>query len=796
MELARNSINFPSCRTYGRLKPSANRFGLETFRSGSSSWKSKLLRKSGVSVRHRFGRYRSLTCVAETGSDASYSRPLVPGQTVSSCSFEIGGKQVTIETGEIGRQANGAAVTTCGETVIYTTACADKGKPGDGSFLPLSVQYMERYSAAGRTSGGFIKRDGRQKDGEVLTSRLVDRPLRPMFCEGWAFDTQVLQWVLSFDGVNSPEPLAITAAGAALAISDIPLKKPVAGVRVGMIGQEFVVNPTIQQMQDSPLDLTIAGTEDAVLMIEGFSDFLTEEQLLESVRVGAEAVSTICKHIQAWADKVGKPKSTDLVLPPQGLEAEVRAMAKEGLDRSFRIAGKQERGRATDAVKEAVFKWLVEDPDGPMHPEVHVSTAFKKVCSEVVRNMVLDEKIRTDGRGLEDVRPIACRAGVLPRTHGSALFTRGETQALAVVTLGNTKSALRVDGMQSVSEDDDSKSFYLQYFFPPSSVGETGRHSIPGRRELGHGQLAERALLPVCPDASDFTYTIRAESTITESNGSSSMASVCGACLAMMDAGVPVKAMVAGVAMGLVLKDDGSFVVLTDILGTEDALGDMDFKVAGSREGVTAFQMDIKVEGITIDIMKQALEQARRGRLHILDRMGECRPYPAGEVRPFVPRVKRIEVPVDDIALIIGSKGATIKALIEESGAESINVSQDGTVEILAPSSESVEKAVELIKQRTTRIQAGQIYRKCKVVSCVAFGCFIEIMPGKEGLCHISELDLKRVNAVEDVVKRGDLVDVKVLAVASNGKISLSRKAVLADQSPEVTLAEEAGAKN
>jgi len=737
-----------------------------------------------------------LTCVAETGSDASYSRPLVPGQTVSSCCFEIGGKQVTIETGEIGRQANGAAVTTCGETVIYTTACADKGKPGDGSFLPLSVQYMERYSAAGRTSGGFIKRDGRQKDGEVLTSRLVDRPLRPMFCEGWAFDTQVLQWVLSFDGVNSPEPLAITAAGAALAISDIPLKKPVAGVRVGMIGQEFVVNPTIQQMQDSPLDLTIAGTEDAVLMIEGFSDFLTEEQLLESVRVGAEAVSTICKHIQAWADKVGKPKSTDLVLPPQGLEAEVRAMAKEGLDRSFRIAGKQERGRATDAVKEAVFKWLVEDPDGPMHPEVHVSTAFKKVCSEVVRNMVLDEKIRTDGRGLEDVRPIACRAGVLPRTHGSALFTRGETQALAVVTLGNTKSALRVDGMQSVSEDDDSKSFYLQYFFPPSSVGETGRHSIPGRRELGHGQLAERALLPVCPDASDFTYTIRAESTITESNGSSSMASVCGACLAMMDAGVPVKAMVAGVAMGLVLKDDGSFVVLTDILGTEDALGDMDFKVAGSREGVTAFQMDIKVEGITIDIMKQALEQARRGRLHILDRMGECRPYPAGEVRPFVPRVKRIEVPVDDIALIIGSKGATIKALIEESGAESINVSQDGTVEILAPSSESVEKAVELIKQRTTRIQAGQIYRKCKVVSCVAFGCFIEIMPGKEGLCHISELDLKRVNAVEDVVKRGDLVDVKVLAVASNGKISLSRKAVLADQSPEVTLAEEAGAKN
>jgi len=737
-----------------------------------------------------------LTCVAETGSDASYSRPLVPGQTVSSCCFEIGGKQVTIETGEIGRQANGAVVTTCGETVIYTTACADKGKPGDGSFLPLSVQYMERYSAAGRTSGGFIKRDGRQKDGEVLTSRLVDRPLRPMFCEGWAFDTQVLQWVLSFDGVNSPEPLAITAAGAALAISDIPLKKPVAGVRVGMIGQEFVVNPTIQQMQDSPLDLTIAGTEDAVLMIEGFSDFLTEEQLLESVRVGAEAVSTICKHIQAWADKVGKPKSTDLVLPPQGLEAEVRAMAKEGLDRSFRIAGKQERGRATDAVKEAVFKWLVEDPDGPMHPEVHVSTAFKKVCSEVVRNMVLDEKIRTDGRGLEDVRPIACRAGVLPRTHGSALFTRGETQALAVVTLGNTKSALRVDGMQSVSEDDDSKSFYLQYFFPPSSVGETGRHSIPGRRELGHGQLAERALLPVCPDASDFTYTIRAESTITESNGSSSMASVCGACLAMMDAGVPVKAMVAGVAMGLVLKDDGSFVVLTDILGTEDALGDMDFKVAGSREGVTAFQMDIKVEGITIDIMKQALEQARRGRLHILDRMGECRPYPAGEVRPFVPRVKRIEVPVDDIALIIGSKGATIKALIEESGAESINVSQDGTVEILAPSSESVEKAVELIKQRTTRIQAGQIYRKCKVVSCVAFGCFIEIMPGKEGLCHISELDLKRVNAVEDVVKRGDLVDVKVLAVATNGKISLSRKALLADQSPEVILAEEASAKN
>lgn len=669
-----------------------------------------------------------------------------------------------------------------GDTVIYTTACADWSQRGDGSFLPLQVQYMERFSAAGMTAGGFIKRDGRQKDNEVLTSRLVDRPLRPMFEKGWSTETQVLQWVISFDGKNSPEPLAITAAGAALAISDIPLLKPVAGVRVGMIAGEFVVNPSMQQMQSSELDLIIAGTEDAVLMIEGFCNFLTEEQMLEAVRVGEAAISSMCKQMAAWAKRVGKPKSTELVLPPEGLDQQVDELALAELREVFKIGKKQERGMATEVIKSRVMKALVKaEAGGPT--EQQVSTAFKYAASKALRQNVMSSGIRMDGRGLEDVRPIASRASVLPCTHGSSLFTRGETQALAVTTLGNERSALRIDALQqSISDDDDDdrRRFYLQYFFPPSSVGEVGRFGAPGRREVGHGQLAERALTPAVPPLDVFDYTIRVESTVTESNGSSSMASVCGGCLAMLDAGVPMRDMVAGVAMGLILEPDGKFVVLTDILGSEDALGDMDFKVAGSPTGVTAFQMDIKVEGITLDIMEKALEQAKRGRMVVLGEMAKCSPPPAKQLADNAPRNIKIQIKPEKVGALIGPKGAVINNIQEVSKAV-VSVDNAGVVGISASSDAAMVLATELVRAAVMEVEEGVVYRGCRVVKCLAFGAFVEVLPGKDGLVHISELSEERTANVTDVVNEGDVIDVKCIGIESNGKVRLSLKAVKAE---------------
>jgi len=549
---------------------------------------------------------------------------------------------------------------------------------------------------------------------------------------------------------------------------------------VGLIAGEFVVNPSLQQMQTSTLDLIIAGTEDAVLMIEGFCDFLTEEQLLESVRVGAEAISSMCKQMAEWAARVGKPKSTDLVLPPEGLREKVEELALEDLAQVYTIGKKQERGMATEVVKQRVMAALVRE-DGPT--EMQVSVAFKYACSKALHSNVLSGSPRMDGRGLEDVRPIASRASVLPRTHGSALFTRGETQALAVTTLGNERSALRVDAMQqSVSDDDsdDQRRFYLQYFFPPSSVGEVGRVGMPGRRELGHGQLAERALTPAVPSLQDFDYTIRVESTITESNGSSSMASVCGGCLAMLDAGVPMKDMVAGVAMGLILEPDGSFVVLTDILGSEDALGDMDFKVAGSATGVTAFQMDIKVEGITLAILEKALAQALRARQAVLAEMRKCDPAPAGKLADTAPRNKKISIDPKKVGALIGQRGSTINRIQEESGA-SVSVDQSGSVALSATSDEAMKLAEALVKQAVADVEEGVLYRGCRVVKVVQFGAFVEVLPGKEGLVHISELSEGRTAEVTDVVNEGDIIDVKCIGLEGNGKIRLSLKAATAE---------------
>lgn len=728
---------------------------------------------------------RSSCRVATNAAASSVGQVAAPA--ARSTQLKYGDRYITLETGEIGRQASGAVMVTDGETMIYTTVCADADNASDGSFAPLQVNYTERFSAAGRTSGGFVKRDSRPKEHEVLVSRLVDRPLRPAVADGWPHSTQVLQWVMSYDSVHAPEPLAITAAGAAMALSEVPMKRAVAGVRVGLIpGRGFVVNPTVPEMEESRLDLVMAGTSEAVLMIEGFCDFLTEADMLEAIALGQATIAEMCRGIEAFAAEVGAPKRVDEVLtPPAGLDDAVRAMIGADLENAYRTtSGKKERGEIVGELKSRVKAALVGEPgdDGTTPEEqkydgTNVSLALKRVESGVMRSLVLNEGYRADGRGVNEVRPIWSRAGVLPRTHGSVLFTRGETQALAVTTLGCKDSAQRVDSM--AGSDEENRRFYLQYFFPPSSVGETGRVGPPGRREVGHGNLAERALAPVVPSESEFPYTIRVESTITESNGSSSMASVCGGCLAMLDAGVPLRRTIAGVAMGLVLEPDGRFVVLTDILGSEDALGDMDFKVAGDDTGITAFQMDIKVEGITLPIMESALQAAGAGRRHILGEMAKCSPPPRGGLSQFAPRIRTLMIPVEKIGAVIGSGGRTARAIQEVTGVE-IQIEQTGEVFLKGPSDEALVAAEESVRALAFDPEVGRVYRCARVVQVAPFGAFVEVAPKRDGLLHVSEWDVSRTASIADVVKEGDLVDVMVLEVAEgSGKIKLSRKAVL-----------------
>ncbi|CAG9464049.1 unnamed protein product [Pedinophyceae sp. YPF-701] len=746
-----------------------------------------------------------------------------------SVTVTIGGRELTLETGEVGRQADGSIMATEGETVILTTACAGNAM-GDGSFVPFQVQYQERFSAAGRTSGGFIKRDGKAKDPEVLTSRLIDRPLRPLFDEGWQFDTQVLSWVLSYDDTAAPEPMAITAAATSLLISSIPFRKSVVGVRVGMDRESgaFIVNPTTEQMRDSPLDLMLAGTRDAILMIEGYCELLTEAQMLEAIESGHAEISRVAKEIEAWAAGVGKEKRQDGWKQNEELQRKVEEMAAEEFRKIYKGPNqKKVRAKAIRQLKESVTQKLtpfvvqenlpsdpealaflamehvaVEDmdeddiltddeekpaaesvpPDFSIDSMTDIKIALKKCESSVMRSLVLEEGLRADGRDITAIRPIAARCGLLPRTHGSALFTRGETQSIAVCTLGDKSSAQRLDSMQLDAQDWEAEHsrFMLQYFFPPSSVGETGRFGPPGRREMGHGKLAERALVPVLPDGDDFPYVMRVESTITESNGSSSMASVCGGCLALQDAGVPIKAPVAGVAMGLVLEPDGRFTVLSDILGSEDALGDMDFKVAGTMDAVTAFQMDIKVEGITVDIMRQALEQARVGRRHIIEEMSKADPPPKNEMSDRTPRLARLAMPAAKIPALIGPQGKIIKALTAAAGVSSIQMDQDlETCEICAPDRASLERALNLIQVMTAEPQPGQIYRNARVDGVSAFGVFVEILPGKSGLVHISELDTSHVADAGEMFEKGDKMDVMLMEILDNGKMKLSRKEVL-----------------
>ncbi len=690
-----------------------------------------------------------------------------------SITVSIRGREIIFETGKIARQAGGSVLVRSGETVILATACSAPPPSADTDFLPLRVDYQEKFSSAGKTLGGFIKREGRPSEKEILTSRLIDRPIRPMFPEGYYNEVQLLAYVYSYDGVHSPDALAICAASAALVISDIPLLKPIGAVRVGLIDNRFVVNPTVDEQKRSRLDLMLAGTEDAILMIEGFADFLTEEQILEAVEEGHLAIRQICQALSDWQKQIGKEKNlNDLRLIPNELSQEIVSIASERVEKALRIKEKAVREEEISVIQEEIAAKLLPEEDlAPKYKKNDVKSAFKKLQSDLMRKMILQEKKRSDGRSCDQVRAIDIEMSLLPRTHGSALFTRGETQALAVCTLGGETMAQRGESL----DGEFNSRFYLQYSFPPFSVGEVGRMGSAGRREIGHGKLAERSLAMIVPLAEHFPYVIRLESNITESNGSSSMASVCGCCLAMMDAGVPIKRPIAGIAMGLILEED-SYAILSDILGVEDALGDMDFKIAGDAQGITAFQLDIKVEGINKSIMKAALAQAKQGRLHILSKMVEVCPRAKETLSNYAPRIETVQIKPSKIGIVIGPGGKQIRAIIEETGAQ-IDIDDTGRISIASATSEGMERAKAIIHNLTADVEVNKVYTG-KVVSIVPFGCFVEIY-GKEGLCHISELSHSRVANVSDVVKEGQMLEVKVVEINDRGQIRLSHKALL-----------------
>ncbi len=686
-------------------------------------------------------------------------------------------QEIILETGKIAKQANGSVFLHCGETTLLATACASPNASEEVDFLPLRVDYQEKFSSAGKTLGGFIKREGRPTVHEILVSRFIDRPLRPFFEEGYYNEVQILAYVYSYDGIHTPDVLSICASSAALAISDIPLIKPIAAVRVGMIDDAFVINPSTQQQKKSKLDLVLAGTEDAILMIEGFCDFLTEEQVLAAIEEGHKTIRQISHEIHLWAQEVGKPKNRDSIrLIPQETKNAVISIASSSLEKALKIAQKKEREKASNAIFQQVMESLLPGGEETQHTKVNVQLTFKNLSSDLMRKMILHDHHRLDGRKMNEVRPIDIEMNLLKRTHGSALFTRGETQSIATCTLGGESMAQRYEDLHG----EGTHRFYLQYFFPPFSVGEVGRSGAPGRREIGHGKLAERALAAVLPTKEEFPYVIRLESNITESNGSSSMASVCGGCLALMDAGVPIKRPVSGIAMGLILEKD-HFCILSDILGAEDALGDMDFKVTGDENGITAFQMDIKVEGITLHIMKQALASAKEGRTHILKKMLEACPAPRKDLSEHAPRIEMMQIKQSQIGTVIGPGGKQIRAIVEETGVQ-IDINDEGQISIASPDPKSLARAKEIITGLTAEVEIGKTY-KGKITSIKAFGLFVEIY-GKEGLCHISEVSNTRVADLNDLFKEGDSLEVKVLEINDRGQIRLSHKALLGSALP------------
>jgi polyribonucleotide nucleotidyltransferase len=681
------------------------------------------------------------------------------------------GRRLVLETGRLARQADGAVLATWGETTVLATVVAEReAKPGQ-DFFPLTVHYQEKAFAAGRIPGGYLKREGRPSDRETLTSRLIDRPIRPLFPEDFRCDTQVIATVFSYDLENDSDILAMIASSAALTLSGVPFMGPVGAARVGVIKGEARVNPTVEEMKDSSLDLVVAGTADAVLMVESEAQELSEETMLKAVMAGHAGFQPVIQAIIRLAEKAAKEPRELSSRDRAAVEKAVLDVGEADLRAAYAITHKQERYAAVDAIKAKVIASLAPEGADPIFPREEVAEAFHGAQAKVVRWNILDHKVRIDGRDLTTVRPILAEVGVLPRTHGSALFTRGETQAVVVATLGTGEDEQYVDSLDGTYKE----RFLLHYNFPPYSVGETGRMGSPGRREIGHGKLAWRAIRPMLPTAAEFPYTIRVVSEITESNGSSSMATVCGSSLALMDAGVPLKRPTAGIAMGLILEGS-RFAVLSDILGDEDHLGDMDFKVAGTSEGVTSLQMDIKIAGITEEIMRQALAQAREGRMHILGEMSKAITGARAELGEFAPRIETMKIPTDKIREVIGSGGKVIREIVEKTGAK-INIEDDGTVKIASSDGAKIKAAVNWIKSIASEPEVGQIYDGT-VVKTVEFGAFVNFFGSKDGLVHISQLAKTRVAKTTDVVKEGDRVKVKVLGHDDRGKVKLSMRVV------------------
>ncbi|MDH3923503.1 MAG: polyribonucleotide nucleotidyltransferase [Xanthomonadales bacterium] len=686
--------------------------------------------------------------------------------------FKYGDQEVTLETGQIARQASGSVMVSMGDTRVMVTVVgrkeADPGRP----FFPLTVNYQEKFYAAGRIPGGFFKREGRPTEHETLICRLIDRPIRPLFPKGFMNEVQVIATLMSSNPDISGDIPALIGTSAALALSGMPFNGPIGAARVGYIGGNYVLNPTATQLEESDLDLVVAGTESAVLMVESEAKLLSEDVMLGAVTFGHEASKAVVQAVKELAEEVGvEAWQWEAPAADEGLAAKVAELATQGLKDAYAIADKMQRRDAIGEVKNSVVEALCSEEDEDAPSQGDVSGAFSKLEKSLVREHILSGNSRIDGRDLSTVRPISVECGVLPRAHGSALFTRGETQAIVATTLGTGRDAQIIDAVTGEYKDP----FMLHYNFPPFCVGETGFMSGPKRREIGHGRLARRGVSAVLPTMEDFPYVIRVVSEITESNGSSSMASVCGTSLALMDAGVPVKAPVAGIAMGLI-KEGDRFAVLSDILGDEDHLGDMDFKVAGSEEGITALQMDIKIEGINEEIMKIALSQARDGRNFILGEMNKVISETRSEMSEFAPRLMTIKVHPDKIRDVIGKGGVTIRSITEETGC-TIDIADDGTVTIASVNKEAADEARKRIEQITADVEPGQVFEG-KVIKIMNFGAFVSLTPGRDGLVHISQLSEERVENVTDVVKEGDMVKVKVLEVDKQGRIRLSMKAV------------------
>lgn len=693
---------------------------------------------------------------------------------VTSKSISVGGRELIIETGRMARLAGGAATVRYGETVVLCTATASpKADPSRGWF-PLFVEYREKMYAGGKIPGGFFKREGRPGEKETLSARLIDRPCRPLFPEGFMHETQLVCQVLSYDAENDPDVLGIVGCGAALVLSGIPFQGPVAGVRVGMADGGYVINPTRAQLESSPLDVVVAGTADSVSMVEGSGEEISEAELLGAIRAGHEAVRAICGAIEELAGQTRRaPMVWSEPVKDAALVDRVGERSRAGIQSAMAVADKEERNRALDVVRsQALEAFAGELGDGFATAEGQIRRALEDVEYDVMRAQVLDEGRRADGRGPTDIRPIDIEVGVLPRTHGSALFTRGNTQSLGVVTLGTRQDQQMIDDLDPKWD----KKFMLHYNFPPFSVGEVGRFGGTGRREIGHGALAERSLKKLLPAHEEFPYTIRIVSDILESNGSSSMASVCSGSLALMDAGVPLRKACAGIAMGLI-KEADKVAVISDILGLEDHLGDMDFKVAGTRDGITGFQMDIKIKGVSFEILEQALSQGRDGRMHILDVMDRALAQTRESISVHAPRILTIVVPKQKIRDVIGSGGKVIRGLQEETGAK-IDINDDGVVTIASIDSRGGEEALRRIEKIIEEPEIGRIYEG-PVKSITTFGAFVEILPGRDGLVHISELEHRRVERVEDVTSEGEVMRVKLIGIDNQGRVKLSRKALL-----------------